>query len=52
MLLAGPVLRAGLGAPFLIAGALRSVYEMRSYALSRYVHIEGEGGEPDLAATG
>jgi predicted MFS family arabinose efflux permease len=39
-LLAGPVLRLGLGAPFLIAGALKSVYDVGLYALFRGVHLE------------
>src|SRR5207248_10966400 len=34
-LLAGPALRIGLGAPFLIAGALKSVYDLGLYALFR-----------------
>ena len=51
-LLAGTALRAGLGAPFLIAGALKSVYDLGLYTLLRHVHVEGERREPDLAAAG
>jgi hypothetical protein len=36
-LLAGPSLRIGLGAPFLIAGALKSVYDIGLYLLFRNV---------------
>ena len=45
-LLAGPVLQVGLGAPFLIAGALKSVYDIGLYLLFRDVHV-GEPGEPE-----
>src|SRR5438477_2546207 len=51
-LLAGPVLRVGLGAPFLIAGALKSVYDLGLYTLFRNVEVAGDRGEPDLASTG
>jgi MFS family permease len=37
-LLAAPSLRAGLGAPFLIAGALKSTYDLALYALFRDLH--------------
>jgi predicted MFS family arabinose efflux permease len=36
-LLAGASLRAGLGAPFLIAGTLKSIYDLGLYALFRAV---------------
>jgi predicted MFS family arabinose efflux permease len=41
-LLAGAALRAGLGAPFIIAGALKSVYDVGLYVLFRNVEIESE----------
>jgi len=41
-LLAGLTLRAGLGAPFLIAGALKSVYDLGLYLLFREVAIGDE----------
>jgi predicted MFS family arabinose efflux permease len=47
-LLAGPTLQAALGAPFLIAGALKSVYDLGLYAVFRHVHIPGERSEPGL----
>src|SRR5262249_28754474 len=36
-LLAGEALRAGLGAPFLVAGLVKSVYDLGLYALFRTV---------------
>jgi hypothetical protein len=39
-LLAGPSLRLALGAPFLIAGTLKSLYDIGLYALFRNVHPE------------
>jgi predicted MFS family arabinose efflux permease len=39
-LLAGPTLRVALGAPFLIAGALKSAYDVGLYVLFRDVHLE------------
>jgi len=50
-LLTGPVLRVGLGAPFLIAGALKSVYDIGLYLLFRNVQV-GEPGEPAVTAGG
>jgi predicted MFS family arabinose efflux permease len=41
-LLAGPSLRLGLGAPFLIAGALKSVYDVGLYLLFRDLGERGE----------
>jgi MFS family permease len=41
-LLAGITLRAGLGMPFLVAGALKIVYDLGLYALFRDVEIAGE----------
>jgi MFS family permease len=41
-LLAGRALQLGLGAPFLLAGALKSVYDIGLYALFRNVDVEGE----------
>jgi len=46
-ILAGTALRAGLGAPFLIAGAVKSIYDLGLYLLFRNVEIEGES-EPQL----
>src|SRR5439155_5550498 len=39
-LLAGAALRAGLGAPFLIAGALKSLYDLGLYATFRRLEID------------
>jgi predicted MFS family arabinose efflux permease len=41
-LIAGAALRGALGAPFLIAGALKSVYDIGLYMLFRGVEVEGE----------
>ena len=41
-LLAGVALRGALGAPFLIAGALKSVYDIGLYLSFRNVTLEGE----------
>jgi hypothetical protein len=41
-LLAGAVIRGALGAPFVIAGALKSVYDVGFYVLFRDVEVEGE----------
>ena len=43
-LLAGVALRGALGAPFLIAGALKSVYDIGLY--SSFRHVAVEGGRP------
>jgi len=48
-LAASAALRAGLGAPFLIAGALKSVYDLGLYLTFRSVAVEGE--RPPEAAT-
>jgi hypothetical protein len=48
-LAAGAALRVGLGAPFLIAGALKSVYDIGLYLTFRTVAVEGE--RPPEAAT-
>ena len=39
-LIAGPMLRVGLGAPFLIAGTLKSVYDLGLYLTFRTVPVE------------
>ncbi len=39
-ILAGAALRAGFGAPFLIAGALKSVYDVGLYVLFRNVEVD------------
>jgi predicted MFS family arabinose efflux permease len=41
-LIAGATLRAGLGAPFLIAGTLKSAYDLGLYLTMRNVAVEGE----------
>jgi predicted MFS family arabinose efflux permease len=41
-LLAGAAIRGALGAPFVIAGALKSVYDLGLYALFRNVDVAGE----------
>jgi len=51
-LIAGPALRAGLGAPFLIAGALKSVYDLGLYLTFRTVAVEGERPPPEPATAG
>jgi hypothetical protein len=40
--LAGATIGGALGAPFVIAGALKSVYDLGLYALFRNVHVAGE----------
>jgi hypothetical protein len=42
-LLAGVALQAALGTPFVIAGALKSVYDLRLYALFRRVPLGAQG---------
>lgn len=42
-LVAGPILTVSLGAPFVIAGALKSVYDLGLYALFR--HVKPPDGE-------
>ena len=46
-LLAGAALRGSLGAPFVIAGALKSIYDVGIYLLFRNVAVRGE--EPTAA---
>jgi predicted MFS family arabinose efflux permease len=41
--LAGATLRVGLGAPFFVAGALKTVYDVALYLTFRNVAVEGEG---------
>ncbi len=49
-LLAGAALRGALGAPFVIAGVLKSVYDVSFYILFRDVEVAGErGGVPATA---
>jgi predicted MFS family arabinose efflux permease len=43
-LVAGAAIRSALGAPFLIAGALKSVYDLGLYAMFRRVEVPGERG--------
>jgi predicted MFS family arabinose efflux permease len=46
-LLAGVALRNAIGAPFLIAGAIKSVYDVGLYILFRNVEVEGQrAGDP------
>ena len=40
-LLAGATLRIGLGAPFLVAGTLKSVYDIGLWVLFRKVPLQG-----------
>ena len=49
-LLAGATLRGALGAPFVIAGALKSVYDVGLFVLFRNVGVEGERTEKPAAA--
>ena len=51
-LLAGATLRGALGAPFFIAGALKSIYDAGVYILFRSVEIEGERPSKPAAASG
>jgi MFS family permease len=48
---AGTTLHAGLGAPFLIAGVLKSVYDLGLYLTFRTVAVEGER-PPEPATAG
>ena len=49
-LVAGATLRAALGAPFLIAGVLKSIYDLGLYLTFRTVAVEGERAtEPGTA---
>ena len=41
-LIAGATLRGALGAPFFIAGALKSLYDAGLYVVFRNVNVEGE----------
>ena len=45
-LIAGATLRGALGAPFLIAGALKSIYDLGLYALFRNVDVATERPAP------
>ncbi len=51
---AGAALRGALGAPFVIAGALKSIYDLGLYALFRNLEVEAERRSsewsPDLAS--
>lgn len=49
-LVAGATLQGALGAPFVIAGTLKSAYDLGLYALFRNVEVEGERREPEPAA--
>jgi predicted MFS family arabinose efflux permease len=49
-LTAAAALRAGLGAPFLIAGALKSAYDLGLYLTFRNVAVEGERAREFAAA--
>jgi predicted MFS family arabinose efflux permease len=50
-LVAGAAIRGAIGAPFVIAGALKSVYDLGLYALFRNVEVEGERGVPAVAVS-
>ena len=43
-LIAGATLKGALGAPFFIAGTLKSVYDVGLYLVFRDVRVEGEPG--------
>jgi hypothetical protein len=43
-------LRGALGAPFLIAGALKSAYDLGLYVLFRNVEVDGERAAKPAAA--
>jgi len=45
-LIAGATLRGALGAPFVIAGTLKSVYDVGLYLTFRNVTVEGEDARP------
>jgi MFS family permease len=49
-LLAGPSLNIALGAPFLIAGTLKSVYDLTLYTLFRGVHLQESAPVVDAPA--
>jgi hypothetical protein len=42
-LVAGPILTVSLGAPFVIAGALKSLYDLGLYSLFRHVQPPRRG---------
>ena len=44
-LVAGAVVGAGLGVPFLVAGALKSVYDVGLYLIFRRVPVDGPAGK-------
>jgi MFS family permease len=50
-LLAGASLRLGLGAPFLIAGTLKCVYDLGLWVLFRNVPLESSGARPQSPST-
>jgi predicted MFS family arabinose efflux permease len=50
-LVAGAAIRGALGAPFVIAGALKSLYDLGLYALFRNVDVEGERAVPAAAVS-
>jgi hypothetical protein len=49
-LLAGAAIRGALGAPFVIAGALKSVYDVGLFAFFRNVDVMSERAAPPPAA--
>jgi predicted MFS family arabinose efflux permease len=49
--LAGAAIRDALGAPFVIAGALKSVYDLGLYGLFRNVVVASERAAPDAAGS-
>jgi hypothetical protein len=51
-LIASATLRGSLGAPFLIAGALKSLYDAGLYFLFRDVKVEGERQNRPAPASG
>jgi predicted MFS family arabinose efflux permease len=51
-LVAGATLQGALGAPFFIAGTLKSLYDLGLYVLFRKVQVEGEPPNRPAAAAG
>ncbi len=50
-LIASAAIRGALGAPFLIAGALKSIYDIGLYALFRNVDVAGERAAPAVSVS-
>jgi predicted MFS family arabinose efflux permease len=50
-LVSGPILAISLGAPFVIAGALKTVYDAGLYALFRHVRLPRSGDPPPTSSS-